>query len=386
MAPLHNMRTVNVIAQETNWNIGHYKSLTNIFVHWPDFGRDTRLFCLQASTSLKRQWRHQLFTVAPQCFGDGLVRILDHRFLKPYFNTFFRYVTLRSVRSGDVVIVWPSNTETLLDELKARGCIIIVEFINTHCGFARNILMSEYESLGIKPRLKITDNMVAADTKRIDVADLIFCNSRFTEQSILAYRDARSKILSTSRGADPQPGRAPRRRRNDVFRFVFVGYFGVRKGGPRLVEACRQLGSGIEVMVAGRVEKDMTEYLTRVGIPENLRLLGFVRDVDRVYEQADAFVLPSLEEGDPKAAYEAAAFGLPIVATAIGGGRVAQDGQTAFIVPPGDSSALADAMARMSEDAELYEAFSGAVLERAARYSWRAVAEERHRQLLERGL
>jgi glycosyltransferase involved in cell wall biosynthesis len=64
--------------------------------------------------------------------------------------------------------------------------------------------------------------------------------------------------------------------------------------------------------------------------------------------QADAFVLSSLYEGLPLAILEAMAARLPVVATRVGGcPEVVIDGQTGFLVAPGDAGALAEAMSRL---------------------------------------
>jgi glycosyltransferase involved in cell wall biosynthesis len=63
---------------------------------------------------------------------------------------------------------------------------------------------------------------------------------------------------------------------------------------------------------------------------------------------ADGYVLSSAWEGMPVALLEAAAVGLPIVATRVGGvGEVVEDGVTGFLVPPGSAAELAGAMGKI---------------------------------------
>ena len=79
-----------------------------------------------------------------------------------------------------------------------------------------------------------------------------------------------------------------------------------------------------------------------------VRLLGHRDDVDALYAAMDVFVLASHREGFPRAAMEAAAMGLPVVATDIRGCRqVVDPGANGLLVPVQDPGALARAVAEI---------------------------------------
>jgi len=70
--------------------------------------------------------------------------------------------------------------------------------------------------------------------------------------------------------------------------------------------------------------------------------------------QADAFVLPSFAEGLPVVLMEALATERPVIATQVAGvSELVEDGVTGFIVPPGDTEALADRIGRLADDPDL---------------------------------
>ena len=101
---------------------------------------------------------------------------------------------------------------------------------------------------------------------------------------------------------------------------------------------------------------------------QGVSLLGERDDVDALYAGMDVFVLASHREGFPRAAMEAAAMGVPVVATDIRGCRqVVDDGVTGRLVPARDEAALAGAVAELASDPTEREAMSRASLDKARR-------------------
>lgn len=137
-----------------------------------------------------------------------------------------------------------------------------------------------------------------------------------------------------------------------------VGRLVEEKGFLELFEAASLLGPGYQVVAIGpadRVKSDaLQESVLRQAEERGVRFLGLREDVDRLCSAMDIFVLPSHREGVPRAAMEAAAMGLPIVATDIRGCReVVRDGVNGILVPPKDATALAEAIRRLGEGPEL---------------------------------
>ncbi|MCP4589706.1 MAG: glycosyltransferase family 4 protein [bacterium] len=92
------------------------------------------------------------------------------------------------------------------------------------------------------------------------------------------------------------------------------------------------------------------------GLAPQVRLRGLLpaRRTAACLRSADVFVLPSRGEGLPVAWLEAMAWGIPSVVTRVGAiPEVVTDGVEAFLVDPGDCSALTERLARLLEDAEL---------------------------------
>jgi glycosyltransferase involved in cell wall biosynthesis len=99
-----------------------------------------------------------------------------------------------------------------------------------------------------------------------------------------------------------------------------------------------------------------------------VRFLGGRDDVDRLYAGMDIFVLASHREGFPRSAMEAAAMGVPVIATDIRGCRqVVDPGVTGLLVPARDANALAGAIASLAIDSDRRRQLGNAGRAKAAR-------------------
>ena len=140
-----------------------------------------------------------------------------------------------------------------------------------------------------------------------------------------------------------------------------VGRLVWEKGYAELFAAARRLlsrRSDLVVVVAGPFDADKGDPLTPADVAAaesaGVRFLGHRDDPERLYAAFDVYVLASHREGFPRSAMEAAASGLPMVATDIRGCReVVEDGRTGLLVPVRNPGALEAAIDRLADDAEL---------------------------------
>jgi glycosyltransferase involved in cell wall biosynthesis len=106
----------------------------------------------------------------------------------------------------------------------------------------------------------------------------------------------------------------------------------------------------------GRLIEAMRERAAALGLSDQVRFVGHVPMGDglrELYAAAHMFVHVSLTEGMPQVLIEAAAAGLPIVATDVGGVAAGIGRKAALLVPPRDRAALVQAISRLDTDAEL---------------------------------
>jgi glycosyltransferase involved in cell wall biosynthesis len=139
-----------------------------------------------------------------------------------------------------------------------------------------------------------------------------------------------------------------------------VGRLVWQKGFRELFAAARRIRSlrpEVVFVIVGPEDQAKGDALDADDIAEakalgNVLFTGHRDDVEELYHGFDLFVLPSYREGFPRSAMEAAASGLPIVATDIRGCRqVVDHGVNGLLVPIRDADALTVAIAELAGDA-----------------------------------
>jgi glycosyltransferase involved in cell wall biosynthesis len=121
-----------------------------------------------------------------------------------------------------------------------------------------------------------------------------------------------------------------------VLVFGALGHF-ERKGLPLIIDAIREVGdASVKLIVVGGSAASIAGYRERAaaaGIGDRIRFEGMQRDIRPYYWAADAFILPSCYEVFPLVALEAAAAGLPLVATPVNGiEEILHDGENGLAV------------------------------------------------------
>ena len=170
------------------------------------------------------------------------------------------------------------------------------------------------------------------------------------------------------------------------------------KGLIHLVEALAKVRTerDAHLVVVGKRRDDgpIAETIRRLGLENAVEFRGGIDDaafVDLV-RSAQVACVPSLYEGFSLPAAEAMATGTPLVATT--GGAIPEvagpDGDTCLAVPPADPGALAAALGRLLDDAELRARIGAAGRDRVlARFTWERAAEltaERYREAIATGV
>ncbi len=145
----------------------------------------------------------------------------------------------------------------------------------------------------------------------------------------------------------------------DTFVLGWVGRLTPIKRPEDLIRTLAQLvengvDAALVVIGDGPDRPDVEQLAARLEVTGRCHFVGYQQEMSRWYGLFDAFVLTSENEGTPVAAIEALASACPVVATNAGGtATVVRDGETGYVVPIGDTVALAAHLAELARLPEL---------------------------------
>lgn len=166
------------------------------------------------------------------------------------------------------------------------------------------------------------------------------------------------KIFVVPNAIDEKFLNIPKRERKTIEHFISVGRIHPQKNQKMMIEAFemmkRKTGNpNVTLVIYGRskkycieTEKEIKKLIKKDGLEECVFLPGWSEDIEKVYEEADAFVFSSDYEGMPNALMEAMSAGLPCISTncQTGPSDLISSGENGILVPVGDKEAMAEAM------------------------------------------
>ncbi len=303
------------------------------------------------------------------------VRLLSHM-ERPYYygakKKYLDWIASRQLETGryDLFHSWSGDCLETLRVAKRRGIPSMVEIPTWHRDRGKTVRSG---AAGAQPAKKKTwkqDLLLTRDRyiEEYNLADLLVVLSDRAADTFRIQGFPEEKLFYLPRGVDVdrfRPGERP-----PLFRAVFSGALIQRKGIHHLLEAWHRLElKDAELWLVGSVHEEAKQHLKRFW-RDNIRVVGFARDVEKCLSQGSIHVFPSQCEGSAKVTYEAAACGLPQITTREAG-DVVRDGIEGIIIKPGDVDALAGAIRHLYDHPEIVERMSVAARQRVVEnFTW----------------
>lgn len=135
--------------------------------------------------------------------------------------------------------------------------------------------------------------------------------------------------------------------------FLFMGRLGQRKGVYDIIQSARKLrADNIKIHLYGDGElENVKQEVLAAGVSDKVAVHGWIdgNRKDETFRQANVLLLPSYHEGLPISVLEALAYGLPVLATDVGGiAEAVKDGVNGYLIEPGACDALAERMEQLA--------------------------------------
>jgi len=199
--------------------------------------------------------------------------------------------------------------------------------------------------------------------KILNSADRITATSQFLKDQTLQLVPELDTLTDVIPFGVDIPQKTKYDRDDDLIKLAFIKVH-YKKYGPDLLirafDRALKANRRLRLIMAG--EGEMTPYLkelvNRMNLNEYVTFTGFIENTKMAEFLAghDIMVMPSVLDSETfgVAVLEAAAVGLPVIASNVGGvPGVMKDGETGLLVPPGDITELAGAIIKLADDVEL---------------------------------
>jgi glycosyltransferase involved in cell wall biosynthesis len=306
-------------------------------------------------------------TIFMPCFSTDVLFPLDNWF----FNK-----TLSRMSSAIKADVYEAHTVSGYGFLKAiRKRRIIKPFIQTIHGVLAEEYIQSSKSIFPTPRTKLSHFFMRylskIEKESAKDATLIVTVSKYSSKKIVQLYDVdRKKIRIVPNGVDLRKFKAVECREKVKHRIeannkqcvLFVGRLVPRKGLHFLIEAARYVTKERKetmfvVVGDGPLKNHLISYSKKQGVSDNFVFLGDIHEVmlPRLYNCADVFALPSIQEGQGIALLEAQATSKPVVAFKVSGiNEIVIDKGSGLLVKP-DSYELANAILNLLSNKFLRE-------------------------------
>jgi glycosyltransferase involved in cell wall biosynthesis len=206
------------------------------------------------------------------------------------------------------------------------------------------------------PRMP-SSRLLRAVLRDIEAADAVVVNSEFARQTFLRCGYAESRLHVVCLGVDERFLGAVPSLPSSTFsadatiRLGFAGAFTEAKGAAVLVDALRRCDRPWRLDIAGPMPAAAAKRHRSFLRDTRVVYRGILTrsDLARWFLGIDAFVFPTFAEGSARVVFEALASGRFVITTP-NAGSIVEHGIHGALVPPGSSSALAEAVSQASAD------------------------------------
>ncbi len=276
------------------------------------------------------------------------------------------------VRSG-------SGFGGVIERAKAQGMKIVVDHSIAHPAFMDKQLREEYNKNGALFNLGMDNPFWAEIIEECRKGDVVLVNSQFVKDTFVdnGFDSDKIKVALLGVRKDFYSLKNDYNIKDGIFRILFTGGFGFRKGAEYILRALVELDKenfSYEFTCVGD-STGAIALIKSIGAKHVIRVNTVPQDELKSYlANSDVYLFPSLCEGCASSGMEAMAAGLPVIATKESGLPIT-DGKDGIIIESKNVQAVVDSIKRIALDTNLREQIGKAAARKIAEnYTWEQYA------------
>jgi len=293
-------------------------------------------------------------------------------FIKQFYDprylicNIFENAATRLLKKSDIVVGGSTVSLEYIRKSKQQGAVTVIEHGSSHPRFQKRILEEEYEKYNIN-KILIHPKILEKSEKEFDETDYIFIPSSYVKRTFIERGFSEDKLIQVPYGVDLSEFKQIKKK-DDVFRVIFVGGMSLRKGVHYLLQAFTELNlPNSELMLIGSINDEIKPFFKKYKVEKSkkqeisksinqgskIRFIGHVpqKELYKYYSQGSVFVIMSIEEGLALVQPQAMACGLPVICTTNTGGEdIIRKEKDGFVIPIRDMDALKEKLVYLYEN------------------------------------
>ena len=318
------------------------------------FGPDPEIFEPNGGEELRLVRRYRHYRLANRVMWASWRRLpftdRSERFPIVLSTRYLGWLLSRRLPACEIFHGWTSLCLAGLRAAKRHNAVTIIENPSMHPRAWQRAVLRECDTWGVRPhdcRSVLPEALIRRMEEEFAIADFFVVPSAIAAKSF-DRAGLTGKALVVHAAIDDTFFKPPHSREsNRKFRVCYAGRVELAKGVIYLLKAWKALAlKDAELVMVGDIGPEIASLIREYGLP-NVLFEGHLSPeaLLNMYQNADLFAFPSVNEGLARVVLEAMATGLPVVATDCSGADdCVTPGVDGTVVPARDANALAKAI------------------------------------------
>jgi len=328
-----------------------------------------------------------------RCVNSVVIPAVYLRGLKAFSYAYRIHKYCKAITGNDVEAIQFSNISGLL-YYAMKDSVRVPCLAKVHCfDFLKPTIGVNYPS----PRslaLSLSTSIFSKNVTKLcyNLAPHVVAISNFVKEELKKLGVCDQRVSTIYNGVDHEMfspeingARIRKKLNNPKYLILAANSFSYSKGAYHLVQAITEVAKEIKEVklcfVGGYSEilrRNLSEFIRIRGLEKYVSIVNFVpnSEIPNYYAASDICVVPSMQEAFGNVALEAMASGKPVIASKTGGLPEIVSAETGLLVPPGNSSLIAEAIIKLLKDQDLRLKLGEKSFEASKKFSWENTAKE----------